>query len=324
MYKDSVMNNNALLQVRNLVKIFQPTKHWFSRTPTKPPFVAVNNISFDLHEGEILGFLGPNGAGKTTTIQLLLSVMTPTSGEISYFGKDLRKHRSEVLEYITFASTYVKLPGKLTVYENLAVAGQLYGIPRNELSAHIREFLKFFNMWHLRDRSCSTLSAGQATRAMLVKAFLTNPKIVLLDEPTAALDPNIAYEIRSFILHQKKERGISVLLTSHNMDEVAEVCDRVLVLKQGAIIADSTPKKLAASVAGTHVNFIITDGLKRAQEYLQQRSIAHHIKERRMEITIDEEKIPQLLTDLMSLGVVYSHIAIERPTLEDYFWQIAE
>ncbi len=318
------MNTIPLLQVRNLVKIFQPKKKWFSRAPKKEPFVAVNNISFDLHQGEILGFLGPNGAGKTTTIQLLLSVMSPTSGSISYFGKDLYRHRSEVLEYITFASTYVKLPGKLTIYENLAVAGQLYGIPRNEIDAKIREFMKFFDMWHLRDRLCSTLSAGQATRAMLVKAFLTEPKIALLDEPTAALDPNIAYEIRSFILHQKKERGISVLLTSHNMDEVAEVCDRVLVLKHGTIIADNTPKKLAASVAGAHVHFIITDGMKRAQEYLQQRSIAHFTKERRIEITLDEEKIPQLLTELMQLGVVYSHIAIERPTLEDYFWHIAE
>jgi ABC-2 type transport system ATP-binding protein len=318
------MKNDSLLQVRSLIKIFTTPQRWFTKTPKKAPFVAVNNISFDLHEGEILGFLGPNGAGKTTTIQLLLSVMSPSSGSIFYFGKELYKHRSEVLEKITFASTYVKLPGKLTVYENLAVAGQLYGLARNELDTKIREFMKFFDMWHLRDRLCSTLSAGQATRAMLVKAFLTNPKIVLLDEPTAALDPNIAYEIRSFILHQKKERGVAILLTSHNMDEVAEVCDRVLVLKNGTIIADNTPKKLAASVAGAHVHFVITDGMKRTQEYLQQQAIVHYAKDRRIEITIDEEKIPQLLTDLMRLGVVYSHIAIERPTLQDYFWHIAE
>lgn len=318
------MQSSTPLHVSNLIKIFYPTKHWFSAKPHTEPFVAVNKISFQLNEGEILGFLGPNGAGKTTTIQLLLSIMTPTSGEIYYFGKELQKNRSATLQHISFASTYVKLPGKLTIYENLAIIGQFYGIVRTSLAEKIRESMQFFDMWHMRDRLCSTLSAGQATRVMLIKAFLTNPKIVLLDEPTAALDPNIAYDIRSFILHQKKERGISVMLTSHNMDEVAEVCDRVLVLKNGTIIANNTPKKLAASVAGAHVHFVITDGLKRAQEYMQKRSISHYVKDRRLEVTMDDEKIPQLLIDLMQMGVVYSHIAIERPTLEDYFWHIAE
>lgn len=311
------------LRVEHLTKIFQPTKKWFSLKPLTPAFIAVNNISFQLHTAEILGFLGPNGAGKTTTIQLLLSVMTPTRGSIYYFGNELQKNRSSALRHVSFASTYVKLPGKLTIYENLALAGQLYGITRSTISARVKEFLQFFDMWDMRDRFCSTLSAGQTTRVMLIKAFLTEPKVVLLDEPTAALDPNIAYEIRSFILQQKKERGVSVLLTSHNMDEVAQVCDRVLVLKEGTIIADDTPKKLAASVSGAHISFIITDGLKRTIEYLQKRSATYHTKDRRLEITIDDEKIPQLLTDLMHMGVVYSHIAIERPTLEDYFWHIA-
>lgn len=318
------MHNTIPLRVEHLTKIFYPTKKWFSSKPSAPPFVAVNDISFKLNAGEILGFLGPNGAGKTTTIQLLLSVMTPTKGSIYYFGNELQKNRSSALKHISFASTYVKLPGKLTVYENLAIAGQLYGITRSTISAKVKEFLQFFDMWHLQDRPCSTLSAGQTTRVMLIKAFLTDPKVVLLDEPTAALDPNIAYEIRSFILHQKKELGTSVLLTSHNMDEVAQVCDRIIVLKEGTIIADDTPKKLASSVSGAHISFVITDGLRRTLEYLQKRSINHHVKDRRLEITMDDEKIPQLLTDLMQMGVIYSHIDIERPTLEDYFWHIAE
>lgn len=316
-----MQTSDHVLRVDRLEKVFT-TRSLFTRKVTKE-FVAVNKISFDMTKGEILGLLGPNGAGKTTTIQMLLGTLTPSGGSISYFGKNFATHRSEILQKIGFASAYSKLPGKLTVYENLDVFGRLYGLSSDERQQRIAHLLEVFNIADLRSKMTRNLSAGQTTRAILAKAFLPNPDIVLLDEPTASLDPDIAHDIRGFILQQQRERNISILFTSHNMDEVAEVCDRIVVMKNGDIVACDTPSRLAASISVTRVELMISQGLPSALTYLTTHQIIHTLEKNFLKIEIDEHKISGFLAALANEGVHYSQISIEKPTLEDYFLRIA-
>ncbi len=311
----------SLLSVHNLVKTFQ-SGLWPFSSPKQ--YTAVNDISFSLQEGEILGFLGPNGAGKTTTIQMLLGTLTPTSGSISYFGKELRSHRKEVLKRVSYASGYDSLPARLTVLENLDIVGRIYGMKKSERAARIDHLLKVFGMWHTRSKETGMLSAGQATRIMLVKAFLGNPRIVLLDEPTASLDPDIAQEVREFILEQNKSSHVSILLTSHNMDEVTAVCDRVLVLKNGVIIANDTPEKLADSIASARLHLMIKSGLVPLTTYLQERKMTYTVQEQSLTVDVSEHLIAQFLTDLAEKKIIYSHISIDKPTLQDYFLSVAK
>jgi ABC-2 type transport system ATP-binding protein len=290
-----------ILKVGNLTKTFT-SGFWPFKKQQK--YTAVNGISFELKKGEILGFLGPNGAGKTTTIQMLLGTLTPSNGTISYFGEDFAQSRIAALKRVGYASGYDKLPARLTVTENLDIVGRIYGMSYTVRMQQIEKLLKFFGIWEMRDRQTGTLSAGQATRVMLAKAFISDPEIVLLDEPTASLDPDVAHEVRQFILAQRKERGTSILITSHNMDEVTELCDRVLVLKNGTIIADDTPEILAQSISKVRVHLTIAG-------------------EQRM-VELDEHAIAPYLADLAERKIMYSHISIEKPTLEDYFLSVAK
>lgn len=317
----AMQKKEIILDVQNLEKTFV-TRTLFTRRIVKE-FAAVKKISFSVHKGEILGLLGPNGAGKTTTIQMLLGTLTPTSGTITYFGKDFATERSEVLQHVGFASAYSKLPGKLTVYENLDIYGRLYGMPSQLRKEKIEHLLELFGMTKLRNKLARTLSAGQMTRAILAKAFLPDPEVVLLDEPTASLDPDIAHDIRQFIIQQQHERNISILFTSHNMDEVAEVCDLVLVLKNGSIVARDTPENLAASIAVTRIELIISSGLEKALEHLQQHELIYSQEKHSLVVEIEEQGISQLLSALAAIGVQYTQISIEKPTLEDYFIRIS-
>ena len=301
----------AILSVKNLYKKF-----------SNPDYVAVNGISFDVEEGRVLGFLGPNGAGKTTTIQMLLSTMTPTSGTITYFGKDLAKHRSEILAKVGFASTYVSLPGKLTVYENLYFYGKLYGVPTVVLKERLEKLLKRFDMWELRDRRSGTLSAGQTTRVMLIKAFCINPRVMLLDEPTASLDPDVAQEVLLFIKEQQKQQGVAILFTSHKMDEVAQICDSVLVLKKGSIIAQDTPDRLAAQAGLAHIELIVSHP-EQVSQWCKQQQYQAKIVGKEVLVTIEEQSIATFLMQFAQAGLIFEQIAIEKPTLEDYFLQIS-
>lgn len=311
----------SVLTVSNLTKIFM-SRFWpFQKSK---PYTAVNDISFQLSKGEILGFLGPNGAGKTTTIQMLLGTLRPTSGSIIYFGTDFADHRISALKKIGYASGYDKLPGRLTVTENLDVVGRIYGIKQPHRTQQIEKLLKFFGIWNLRERPTSTLSAGQATRVMLTKAFIANPEIVLLDEPTASLDPDVAQEVRQFILAQRAEHGTSILITSHNMNEVTELCDRVLVLKQGTIIADSTPEQLAQSTSKVRVHLTISSDFESAITYLKNWHATYTLPISQVTIELDEHAIAPFLIQLSEQKIVYSQISIDKPTLEDYFLSIAK
>lgn len=315
------MPSKPLLSVESLVKTFEP-KGLFLRTQAKA-FTAVNNISFALQAGEIVGILGPNGSGKTTMMHMLLGTLLPTSGSIKYFGKDFESNRSELLQHIGFASSYLKLAPRLTIQENLDVFGRLYGLTHSQRVERIQLYLKAFDLWDIRTKEVASLSAGQTTRVMLSKAFLTDPSVVLLDEPTASLDPDIAYEIRQFILQEQRERGIGLLLASHNMDEVSQMCNRVLVLKHGSIIANDTPMALASRISLARINLTILHGMETALHYAQSNNLCYEVNGTTLTIEVDEHKVGQLLIQFAHELVAYTHVAIAKPSLEDYFLQIA-
>ncbi len=206
---------------------------------------ALKGVSFSLREGEILGVLGPNGAGKTTLIHCILGLVEPTKGRVEVFGLQMDRHRSEILSRVNFASSYVSLPYSLTVEENLVVYAYLYGIsnPRQR----IREVLELFEIWHLRGKTTRGLSTGQMTRLCLAKAMLNRPKLLMLDEPTAGLDPEIAAKTRTLLMRLKECEGLSVLYTSHNLREMEKVADRVIFLHEGRIIAEGPSSQLLSS-----------------------------------------------------------------------------
>lgn len=305
--------------MKHVLTVTDLYKEYPSEKKDGSPFVAVDGISFALKEGEILGLLGPNGAGKSTTISMLMGILTPTSGKIVYGDKNLAQHRSEILESVTFASTYIKMPWRLSVMENLSIYGAMYGLSRNEFNSRVRKFLEFFGVWNQRNKTMNQLSAGQITRVMLAKAFIPYPKIVLLDEPTASLDPDISHEVRSFILEQQKEYNTSILYTSHNMDEVSEVCDRVVFLQHGKVVAVDTPENLAASVSVAHMRLQVKDGLKRTERFAKEKGLTARIEGREIEIELDEHKVASFLQQLANEGIDYTQITIAKPTLEDYF-----
>jgi len=206
--------------------------------------VAVDGISFNVGRNEIVGLLGPNGAGKTTTINMVLGVLEPDSGTIHIGGMDIAGHRSPALELTNFAAVYAPLPGNLTLYQNLRVFGLIYGV--KDLSERIDELLRQFDLGKFRDVKCGVLSSGEQTRAGLAKAMLNRPHLLLLDEPTASLDPSAALDIRSRIREFSAQCGSGVLWTSHNMYEVEDVCHRVLFLSRGKILLEGDPRTLPA------------------------------------------------------------------------------
>jgi ABC-2 type transport system ATP-binding protein len=219
----------SLLSVLNLRKDYGGT-------------LAVDTLSFRVERGEIVGLLGPNGAGKTTAINMILGVLEPTSGTVRIEDVDAWSHRRRALSVMNFAAVYAPLPGNLTVYQNLRIFGLLYGV-RN-LPARIAELLARYDLERFRDDKCGVLSSGEQTRVSLAKAMLNEPHLLLLDEPTASLDPASAREVRGKIREHVTRGQCGVLWTSHNMIEVQEVCDRVLFLSHGKVLLEGNPKTL--------------------------------------------------------------------------------
>ncbi|MGE5238903.1 MAG: ABC transporter ATP-binding protein [Chloroflexota bacterium] len=219
-----------VLSVANLRKTYEDT-------------VAVDGISFEVGPREIVGLLGPNGAGKTTTINMILGVLQPTSGTVLIEGMDVGVHRSRALERTNFAAVYAPLPGNLTVYQNLRVFGLLYGVKL--LTERIEVLLRQFGLETLRHTKSGILSSGEQTRLSLAKALLNRPHLLLLDEPTASLDPAAARDIRARIREFATQDAGGILWTSHNMLEVEDVCDRVLFLSGGRILLEGNPRTLA-------------------------------------------------------------------------------
>ena len=223
------LKSDAVLGVTDLCKSY-------------PHITAVEQVSFSVRRNEIVGLLGPNGAGKTTTINMILGVLAPTSGSIKIAGMDIAKRRSQALARTNFAAVYATLPGNLTVTQNLRFFGLIYRV--RDLGRRIEELLVQFTLTTLRDTKCGVLSSGELTRVSLAKALLNRPRLLLLDEPTASLDPVAARDTRSAIRKLVHETHCGVLWTSHNMYEVEEVCDRVLFLSHGRILLAGEPRSL--------------------------------------------------------------------------------
>ena len=203
---------------------------------------AVNNISFKIDENEIVGLLGPNGCGKTTTIGMILGLLKPTSGQVLINGKNIENNKISILHKMNFISPYIELPKKLTVKQNLIVYGKLYNI--QNLNERIKFLSEKLRLGDLLDKITGELSSGQKNRVSLAKALINDPTVLLLDEPTAALDPETADFIRTFLEKYKEEKKISVLLASHNMDEVKRLCNSVMMMKDGTIVDSGTPEDL--------------------------------------------------------------------------------
>ncbi|MDC3013848.1 ABC transporter ATP-binding protein [bacterium] len=203
---------------------------------------AVNNINFKIDENEIVGLLGPNGCGKTTTIGMILGLLKPSSGQVLINGHDIENNKISILHKMNFISPYIELPKKLTVNQNLIVYGKLYNI--KNLNERINFLSEKLRLGDLLDKITGELSSGQKNRVSLAKALINDPTVLLLDEPTAALDPETADFVRTFLEKYKEEKKISVLLASHNMDEVKRLCNSVMMMKDGNIVDNGTPEDL--------------------------------------------------------------------------------
>lgn len=224
---------HALIEVEHLSKSFGK-------------FTAVEDVSFCVPENEIIGLVGPNGAGKTTTLHMVLGLISPSSGTIRIFGEGPDRSRERILQQMNFTAPYVTYPARLTVRENLMVFARLYAV-RNA-PEKIEELLALFGIERLTNTAFSRLSSGEGTRVGLCKALLNDPRLLLLDEPTAYLDPHVALQVKETLLKLQKQRGITVLYTSHNMTEVEQLCSRVYFLNRGRVIASGSPIEVTQAI----------------------------------------------------------------------------
>lgn len=218
-----------VIEVNSLVKEFGVVK-------------AVDDISFCVTQGEIVALLGGNGAGKTTTISMLLGILLPTSGQIQILGTEMTRHRYQVLHRMNFTSPYVDIPQRLTVIQNLKVYAKLYGIAHP--ADRLEEISRLFELGPLLKRRFGSLSAGQKTRVSLAKALINEPELLLMDEPTAALDPDTADRMRETLLDYQRKKNATIFMSSHNMPEVEKLCDRVLMMRNGRLVDDAPPRVL--------------------------------------------------------------------------------
>jgi ABC-2 type transport system ATP-binding protein len=299
----------VILQVENLMKNYGS-------------FRAVDGISFSVPRGKVVGLLGPNGAGKTTTIQMLLGVTLKNGGIIQYFGKDFDRHRQYCLQRINFTSAFNTLLGRVTVWQNLVVFAGLYQVKNPKRK--IMELAKYLEITNLLSELYQNLSAGQKTRVNFVKSLLNDPELLLMDEPTASLDPDIADKTLSLIEDLKKSRNLAILYTSHDMEEVTRICDEVIFLDRGKIVAQDTPLNLTRSISGTHLYLTFADGKDIVDEYLKICGYSYKfINNGAVVIEVEADLISKLLVGISKMDVEIKDIEISKPTLEDVFLQIA-
>jgi ABC-2 type transport system ATP-binding protein len=298
-----------LLEVQDLVKDFGGVR-------------AVDGISFHVPRGAVVGLLGPNGAGKTTTIHMLLGITTPTSGRITYFGKDFAAHRAASLGRINYASSFNTLQGRISVRENLLVFARLYGV--RDPGARIAALADYFEISPLLPRRYWDLSAGQKTRVNLIKALLNRPELILMDEPTASLDPDIADKTLSLIEQARQTEGMSILYTSHDMEEVSRICDDVIFLDRGRIVAHDTPLELTKRIETAQLRLTFDGDRAVVEAFLRDRG-ARHAFPHAYAVTIEttERLIPALIFGISERGIWITDIEVKKPTLEDVFLRIA-
>jgi ABC-2 type transport system ATP-binding protein len=299
----------SALEVQNLTKLYGS-------------FRAVDSVSFSVPRGKIVGLLGPNGAGKTTTMQMLVGITLPAAGTICYFGLDLQRHRGACLQRINFSSSYNNLQSRITVWENLIVFARLYRVARPE--DKIRELGSYFGITELMGQRFLTLSAGQRTRVNLAKALLNDPEVVLMDEPTASLDPDIADRTLSHIESLRESRDLSIVYTSHQMDEVTRICDEVIFLDRGRIVAQDTPSGLTKRIANERVRVTFEGDASQVISALRGRFADVQLPAPNVVVVTGEQHLaaPAIFA-IGNSGVAIVDIAVEKPTLEDVFLQIA-
>ncbi len=298
-----------LLEVHDLVKDFGRVR-------------AVDGISFAIPRGKIVGLLGPNGAGKTTTIHMLLGITGLTSGRITYFGMEFASHRQECLQRINYASSFNTLQGRISVWENLLVFSHLYAI--RDAGARIRRLADYFEIGALLQRRYWDLSAGQKTRVNLIKALLNDPELILMDEPTASLDPDIADKTLSLIEDARRTSAVSMLYTSHDMEEVNRICDEVIFLDRGRIVAQDTPLGLTKRIQNAHLKLTFDGDLQTVEAFLVERRQGHTFPHPyAVSIDTTEQMIPELIFGISERGIWITDIEVKKPTLEDVFLRIA-
>jgi ABC-2 type transport system ATP-binding protein len=300
----------------------QPALEVCNLTKLYGSFRAVDCVGFSVPTGKIVGLLGPNGAGKTTTIQMLVGITLPDGGTIRYFGEDLHRHREKCLQRINFSSSYNNLQGRITVWENLIVFARLYRVDRPE--DKIRELGRYFGIDELMGQRFLTLSAGQRTRVNLTKALLNDPEVLLMDEPTASLDPDIADRTLSLIESLRESRQLAIVYTSHQMEEVTRICDEVIFLDRGRIVAQDTPAGLTSRIVNSCLRVTFegepTAVVSALQPHFADVSLVGHNV---VVVTAEAHRIPQAIFEIGNSGVRITDIDIRKPTLEDVFLQIA-
>jgi len=245
------MSAAPAIKVERLVKIYKQVP-------------AVDGVSFVIPPGSIIGLLGGNGAGKTTTMAMIMGLLTPTSGRAFVLGAEMPHQRYRVLHRMNFESPYVEMPMRLTIRQNLTVFGMLYGVP--DIAGRIDQLAEALDLSQLLDRPTGRLSAGQKTRVSLAKSLINSPELLLLDEPTASLDPDTADWVRAHLERYCRERGATVLLASHNMAEVERLCERVIIMKQGRIEDDDAPARLLARYGRRTLEEVFLDVARRRDE----------------------------------------------------------
>lgn len=306
-----------VLEVSHLLKQYPSTQRG------KEGYTAVKNISFTVGEGEIVGLLGPNGAGKTTTIQMLLGLTIPTSGTIAYFGKPFESNKEYCLSNINYASAYSHLQGKITVKNNLTIFAGLYDVPNAK--ERIRELLELLEVADQENTLFWHLSAGQKTRVVLAKALLNRPKLLLMDEPTASLDPDIAEKVIKLVQLLQEKEHVAMLYTSHNMAEVEEICDRVMIMDRGSIVAEDTPLGLTKRIGEARLLLTFESEKSVVSHYLTTHKFIHKFpRNYSVEVKVAEQEIPKVLFGLGKAGVRFTEIDVKKPDLEDVFLSIAK
>lgn len=298
--------------------------HNLHKTYPKEKTAALSGVSFDIKKGEIFGLLGPNGAGKSTAINIIAGLLLPDAGEVKVFGKDFFKAKSWCQNQMNICTAYANLPYPLTVEQNLRVFAKLYNVKNPEKK--INEVLNIFDIEHLRKKKISKLSAGQTARVNLCKALINDPKLLLLDEPTSSLDPETAISIRKRLKKLQKDRGLTILWTSHNMPEVEEVCDRIAFLLNGNLHVIDTPKNLLKMVKTQLVTVTLVEKTTFPKKNLPKdfRIISRESQMLVLEIPYKADALPNLLQFLKKNNLPYIDLHIEPPSLEHVFMEIAK
>jgi len=283
---------------------------------------AVDKISFDIKRGQVLGLLGPNGAGKTTTIQILTGITNPSAGKIAYFDQDFSRHQQASLQRINFTSAYNTLLGRIPVIENLMTFAGLYDVANRR--SKIAELLEKFEVSHLAGSLYKDLSAGERTRVNLAKSLLNDPELILMDEPTASLDPDIADKTLTWIEELRADRNLSILYTSHNMAEVERICDEVIFLDKGKVVSRGTPSDHTSKLSEVEVKLYFKGSDTDLSKLLDANKVVHNFPaDGLVVIQTKKDRIATIISLVVEAGFKVTDTEVNKPDLEQVFLEIA-